>query len=200
VGKTYQQTEYYLSNDDGIFLEIGSTREENSSEYFAKVAKKHNSKFISVDIDADCSNRFTSDIDVEFYSMSGSEFAEKILPTLGVKVKCLYLDNMDWIWTPLNLPLWMQEQIDWYRQNFNIKLTNLSSQAEHLKQMIFILPHMAEKSVIVCDDTYKIPEQTYTGKCGAVIPLLIDHGYQIVYEDEYQAGLILRNFKVDNNE
>ena len=54
--------------------------------------------------------------------------------------------------------------------------------------MTSLLPYMANRSVVVCDDTYKFND-CYVGKCGAVIPLLYLHSYQIVEEDA--TGVIL---------
>jgi hypothetical protein len=44
------------------------------------------------------------------------------------------------------------------------------------------MPYMAEQSLVICDDTPLVEaNETYTGKCGAVVPYLLCNDYQIVY-------------------
>jgi hypothetical protein len=44
--------------------------------------------------------------------------------------------------------------------------------------------------MIICDDTPLVDHSgTYTGKCGAVVPLLLVNGYHIVYSGN--NGVIL---------
>ncbi len=179
--KPYLQIDQHLDDSPGIFLEIGSERGEGSTEYFSQLARKYSTRFITVDLD----QRTT---DVEFYSMPGSRFAQDILPNLDIKIKCLYLDNMDWNWRLPDIPQYVEDQINWYKHH-DIELTNLASQVEHLTQMIYILPYMAEHSVVVCDDTFKTQEQVYSGKCGAVVPFLLANGYKVVQD---QLGVILK--------
>ena len=126
--------------------------------------------------------------------MTGSNFTQNILTTLNTKIKFLYLDNMDWNWSPCQPLDWIQDQINDYKTRFNIDLNNVACQNEHLQQMVNAIQYMAQHSVIVCDDTYQRQwdTQTYDGKCGAVIPFLLIHGYKIVYENQEEKGLILK--------
>jgi hypothetical protein len=56
--------------------------------------------------------------------------------------------------------------------------------------MIYCLPYMAEQSVVICDDTPVVAHHgTYTGKCGAVVPFLLAHGFKVVYAEN--NGVIL---------
>jgi hypothetical protein len=53
------------------------------------------------------------------------------------------------------------------------------------------LPYMADESLVICDDTPLVEaSDTYTGKCGAVVPYLLVNGYQIVYTGN--NGVILQ--------
>lgn len=188
--KPYIKAEEHIDTNDGIFLEIGSEHYEFSTEYFSNLAKKQNTRFISVDIDDECIGRFSPGVDnVEFYHMSGTKFAQEILPTLGIKIKCLYLDNMDWNWEPNNTPDWIKDQIRWYEEKYKLKLTNLESQIEHLRQMIAILPYMSDNCLVICDDTYRTTEQVFSGKCGAVVPYLLINGFKLIQEKQ---GIILK--------
>jgi hypothetical protein len=41
---------------------------------------------------------------------------------------------------------------------------------------------MAPQSIVICDDTPIVEHHgTYTGKCGAVVPFLLVHGFEVVY-------------------
>jgi len=72
-------------------------------------------------------------------------------------------------------------------------MNNVNSQAVHLQQMIYALPAMGKQSIVVCDDTwYNKWWGHYSGKCGAVIPLLLNNGYQVLYTEENpEYGTIL---------
>jgi hypothetical protein len=49
---------------------------------------------------------------------------------------------------------------------------------------------MSEQSIVICDDTPLVEHSgTYTGKCGAVVPLLLASDYRIVYSGN--NGVIL---------
>lgn len=195
MGRVFLETEKYLNDcDDGIFLEIGSDRFEGSTAHFDQLAQQYGCQFITVDIDPECQKRFPQENQINFYLMTGSNFTQNILTTLNTKIKFLYLDNMDWNWSPCQPLDWIQDQINDYKTRFNIDLNNVACQNEHLQQMVNAIQYMAQHSVIVCDDTYQRywDTQTYDGKCGAVIPFLLIHGYKIVYENHEEKGLILK--------
>lgn len=103
------------------------------------------------------------------------------------KISCLYLDNFDYIWNVEDVPEWCVQQIESYR-GLGIDMNNFNCQVEHLSQMLNLLPYMAKNSIIICDDTYRYND-CWIGKCGAVIPLLVIHGYQILLHQE--NGIIL---------
>jgi hypothetical protein len=104
-------------------------------------------------------------------------WTKKILPTLNKQIKVLYLDNYDWSNPGPNA--------DTIRTSYafrNVDWSNLGSQVEHLAQMVNCMPYMAEQSLVICDDTPLVEaSETYTGKCGAVVPYLLCNGYRIVY-------------------
>jgi hypothetical protein len=52
---------------------------------------------------------------------------------------------------------------------------------------------MAPVSVVACDDTwYNRSWGHYSGKCGAVVPFLLNHGYIVLYtEEQPEYGTIL---------
>lgn len=199
--KPYQYTEKYInsiSQYGECIVEIGSERGEGSTAYYTLLAEKYKTQFYTVDINEYVPVELDKTIfeKLTFYEMPGSQFAERVMPKLGRRIKVLYLDNFDWDWDPdidnfpdRQRPDWMKIQIDWYKQR-NINLDNLSCQVEHLKQMMYLMPFMSADAVVICDDTYRYkPNDAFTGKCGAVVPFLVANGYKIKSED---AGVILQ--------
>jgi len=60
------------------------------------------------------------------------------------------------------------------------------------------LPLMTENSVIICDDTWAMPEEgIFSGKCSAAIPYIMLHGFRIIHSAGYRqnSGVILGRFK-----
>ena len=72
-------------------------------------------------------------------------------------------------------------------------MTNLMSQMVHLNQAILAMPSMAERSLIICDDTWFNEHWGhYSGKSGAAVPYLIGQGYRVLESEEYPTyGTIL---------
>jgi hypothetical protein len=72
-------------------------------------------------------------------------------------------------------------------------MNNVNSQRAHLDQMIAALPYMTDQSLVVLDDTwYNKWWGHYSGKGGAVVPLLLSHGYSILETEEYpEYGTIM---------
>ena len=184
------RAEPYLKKVNGnSIVEIGSDRDEGSTAWFDQLAQTHNKKFYSVDVVDYAKSRFTHLQNTEWViSQSGSYWAKNELPTLDLSIGVLYLDNYDWG----NYPTGPNEQkiIDDYASRGETWST-LRCQQEHLSQMVHCLPYMAEHSVVICDDTPFIEHAgIYFGKCGAVVPYLLDYGYIIVYSGN--NGVILK--------
>ena len=166
------------NQDTDIILEIGSDQHEGSTEFFNGLALGTDLPFYSVDVQEDSKNRMKHlDCTIWQVCVSGAQWSKTVLPTLGKKIKVLYLDNYDW-----SNPGPNADNIKVNYAQRNIEWSNLGSQVEHLDQMIGCLPYMSEQSIIICDDTPVVEHHgTYTGKCGAVVPYLLTTGYQIVY-------------------
>lgn len=172
----------YTPND--IIVEIGSEKGEGSTSWFDDFAKQKNIDFYSVDVTDYASIRFRHLKNTNFViTRSGSAWAKDSLPKIAKKIKVLYLDNYDWLSNPnkRNLEPREKTQIQTYRQR-GVDMTNLDCQREHIAQMYYCLEYMADKSVIICDDTpYQKHSGIYIGKNGAVVPFLLNFGYKIVY-------------------
>lgn len=168
----------YNKSDD-IIVEIGSERGEGSTKFFDTYSKDLGIPFYSIDIEDNAKTQLSELKHTNWIISSGSVWSKEQLPLLNKKIKVLYLDNFDWNHNP-TIPT--ETGFDKLYEKHNTIWTNLNCVAEHLHQMINCLPYMAEKSIIICDDTpYQDHSGIYIGKCSAVIPLLIIHGYTIVH-------------------
>lgn len=182
MGAIFKFTEQYLPSEiDGVFVEIGSDRYEGSTEYYAKLARRVGTEFHTVDISDGPRQRLSTvpDMDqVNWHIASGSQWASEIYPSIGKPIACLYLDNFDYEWD-VNLKFDdILEQIETYRREFGIEMNNQNCQVEHLRQMIALMPYMAEKSLVICDDTQQFNE-CWIGKGGGVVLFLLAHGFQV---------------------
>jgi hypothetical protein len=174
------------NQDTDMILEIGSDHNEGSTEFFNGLSVNWEIPFYTVDVVDEPQHRFTHlDHIIWQVTEGGAVWTKTILPTLDKKIKVLYLDNYDWANPGPNA-----DAIKISYAQRNVEWSNLGSQIEHLAQMINCLPFMAEQSLIICDDSPLIEHSgTYSGKCGAVVPLLLINGYRIVYSGN--NGVIL---------
>jgi hypothetical protein len=160
-----------------MILEIGSDQNEGSTEFFNGLSVNWEIPFYTVDVIIEPQHRFTHLDHIIWQVETGSVWTKKILPTLNKQIKVLYLDNYDWANPGPNA--------DTIRTSYafrNVDWSNMGSQVEHLQQMVNCMPYMADQSLVICDDTPLVAgSETYTGKCGAVVPYLLCNGYKIVY-------------------
>lgn len=191
MGQIYKHTSNHLAlaaDHQELFVEIGSDVGEGSTHYFSELAAQYNTTLITVDIEPKDFKNLSNTVAVQ---ATGSTWAKQF-GSYNKKICCLYLDNFDYDWDVLCAGTeQMIQRVQQQREEYlarGVVMNNLNCQAEHLSQMLSLLPYMSEHSIVVCDDTYKFND-CYVGKCGAVIPLLYLHGYQIVEEDA--TGVIL---------
>jgi len=163
--------------DTDMILEIGSDQNEGSTEFFNGLSVNWEIPFYTVDVIIEPQRRFTHLDHIIWQVETGSVWTKKILPTLNKQIKVLYLDNYDWSNPGPNA--------DTIRTSYafrNVDWSNLGSQVEHLAQMVNCMPYMSEQSLVICDDTPLVEaSETYTGKCGAVVPYLLCNSYRTVY-------------------
>lgn len=204
MGQVFRQAEQYVNQLDadyiGQFVEIGTSRngDDGSTKTIAGWAARFGKGLFTVDMDINnCNYVIEQNIaNVEVICQRGEEYL-KHFPKHIAYISFLYLDNFDWDWHPDRSEDFVVEQQARYRE-LGVEMNNVNSQAAHLQQMIYALPAMAEKSIVVCDDTwYNKWWGHYSGKCGAVVPLLLNNGFEVLYtEAEPEYGTILgRGFK-----
>lgn len=175
-------------------VEIGSENGDGSTAYFNELSKKYRCRFFSVDIDQ-------KNFDFEnslflFVNKSGEEFLENDFPLLtNDKIGILYLDNFDWIWQPRSIPDWIRAQIIKYKDNFGIEMNNIQSSVTHLKQIIRAFPYLAEKCLVICDDTWYAEENgVFMGKSAGVVYYLLANGFKVIKQNNADFALVLSNF------
>jgi hypothetical protein len=183
MGGLFRTAEHYFktASPDDIIVEIGTTRgTDGSTQYFDQLAKQKGTMLHSVDID-DRQYIFQSLESTVGYCLAGSIWATTVLPTLNKKISLLYLDNYDYDYN-IGATTWVDDQKIEYQTKYNINLNNQDCVIEHLKQIIALLPYLAEHSTVICDDTY-LSNGCWIGKCGAVVPYLVANGFSIVNID-----------------
>ena len=219
MGTYYKQVEQYLDQIDlGAWIEIGVDRGEGSTKFFAGLAKTKATKFYGVDADESQIIRARTVLsaqgqavlhnDGQFYLVEGTlpdhielvhSFGEQFLHQLTSQpVSLVYLDNFDWdYWVGGEEESFVPAQKQHYREYMGTEMTNINSQLAHLAQAVLLMPMMAKNSIIVCDDTWYHPnEGVFIGKCSAVIPYLMLHGFELLHNQGYRknSGAILGRF------
>jgi hypothetical protein len=205
MGTYYRNVEKHLDKlEKGVWIEIGTERGEGSTRFFADLAKQYATKFYAVDAD-DAQIASSGQLlkvngqipeHVTLVHAKGEDFLEELSGKIGdEKVSLVYLDNFDWDY-------WLggveEPFVAGVKQNYinkmNIEMTNLNSQITHLAQAMWLVHMLADKSIVICDDTWFHPnEGIFIGKCSAVIPYLLLNGYSILHNQGYRqnSGVIL---------
>ncbi len=191
MGRIFERAEKYLDQIDptdiGWFVEIGTSRngDDGSTKTIAACAARRGKGLYTVDIDGEnIEFVIRQNIpNIKTYLGSGEDFFAAF-PAHFDPISFLYLDNFDWDWHPENPEPFVLEQQARYRE-MGLEMNNINSQRAHLEQMIAALPSMAEQSIVVLDDTwYNKWWGHFSGKGGAVVPLLLANGYTILDTEE----------------
>lgn len=198
MGMTFKKAEQWLPTVESgsVFVEIGSDRYEGSTTHFAELARQNASVLHTVDLLNEPQSRVNREgivPDIVWHQAEGVEWSRTIYPTIGQKIACLYLDNFDYDWNVTQTNPDIEKQKKEYMEKWGIVMNNQNCQVAHLSQMMALYPYMAEKSLVVCDDTY-LSNDCWIGKCGAVVVFLQAHGYRIVDTENvggYSYGVIL---------
>lgn len=181
----------YLDQLEGSIVEIGTTRFEGSTDFFAGLVlgyEKFQHHAVDFDPDAYKACKIYSDKipNSHAYCMTGEQFLQEVFPTLNEKICYAYLDNFDYNFNPIT-PDWIVVQKDRY-QELGVEMNNENSEKAHLEQAQLIQPYVADKCVIQLDDTYKVNDK-WIGKGTRAVPWLIENNWQLVYSDARTAAL-----------
>jgi len=196
VGQIYKQAEKYLDQlTPGLWIEIGTSRngDDGSTRTIAEWASRYGRRLWTVDMDPlNCDFVRNLNIpNVEIVNQSGEDFLKEF-PSHINYISFLYLDNFDWDWHPEKSEDFVIDQQKRYNDLGKV-MNNVNSQRAHLAQMSAAMPAMAPCSIVVCDDTwYNKWWGHYSGKCGAVVPFLLNNDYQVLStKEEPEYGTIL---------
>jgi hypothetical protein len=176
-----------------IFVEIGSDRGEESTQYLAGQAQTYNTVLYTVDVD-DYASKTIKHPAVEFFIEPGSSWVRHTWPSMAKKISLLHLDNFDWIWDINNIPNWIDHQITTYREKFNITMNNENCQQEHLEQLLGLAPWLADECLILMDDTF-LHNGGWTGKCGPGVIYLKTQGFRVVKLLSSNGVVLARGYK-----
>jgi hypothetical protein len=178
MGQIYKNIHKYLprlGNITGSLVEIGASRpgDDQSTQYLHDLAKSLDINFVTCDINRD----HVADLNSQGISATCLK-GEDFLPTHESEISIAYLDNFDWNWHPMATEDWTLDQIEEYRDNYNIEMTNVYSQAAHVHQAVILETKTTANSIICIDDTwFHSTWDTYQGKGGAAVPYLLAKGY-----------------------
>lgn len=108
---------------------------------------------------------------------------------MKIQTECQLIHKLS---VPSNIYYWSDLKKQ-YRKN-NVDLNNRSCVQEHFDQMFYALPMMAEECIVACDDTFISEEfDIWTGKCSAVVPLLIQHGFVLHKQTHLSVSFIRKS-------
>jgi len=192
MGQVFRRAEQYLDQlSPGEFVEIGTSR--NGDDGSTKTIADWCDRLITIDVDpVNCDFAYSMGLpNVDVVCSTGEQYLRTRI--YGMRpISFLYLDNFDWDWHPEKSEDFVRDQQERYTE-LGMVMNNVNSQSAHLTQMTLALPHMAERCLVVCDDTwYNKWWGHYSGKSGAVVPYLLANGFEVLYtEEEPVYGTIL---------
>lgn len=191
MGSIFKKLDRHLVNPESnsVFVEIGSDRGEGSTGELDRLAGIHNTKLITVDIVPHAQkNLADSLIHTEFVVASGSDWAKHYQ---GPKISCVYLDNFDYIWDTRDICSHAPTMKQLHEYNTRGQtMNNANCQIEHMKQMLFLYPHLTPNAVVMFDDTY-LHNDCWIGKCGPGVVFLLAQDWTVV-EHTTDTGVILK--------
>ena len=184
--------------DENIILELGSGVNEGSTQFFHDYSIEKNVTFYSVDV-VPATKEALPNVNC-IVASSGEDWCRDILPTLGKKIKILYLDNFDfcwWWWEDPRSPHY--SYLEYIKSTYaerGVVLNRENCMEAHKIQMEYCLPFLDDQSVIIMDDTFYLEsEDIYYGKCAMVVPMLIDAGYSI-HQHSWSGYVAYKNCNV----
>lgn len=223
MGTYYKNVEQYLDKiDSGVWIELGVDRGEGSTQWFADRARERNVEFIGVDMDSDQIQQANRNLSSKSASVNsdgtitvtvgdlpkhitlvtdrGEIFLDRYAKQNPDKrVSLAYLDNFDWdYWLGIPEEAFVAGVKQKYIEKLGTEMNNINSQLTHLLQAYRLVPLLSENSVVICDDTWAMPQEgIFSGKCSAAIPYLMLHGFKILHTEGYRqnSGVILGRFK-----
>ena len=223
MGTYYKNVEQYLDKiDAGVWIELGVDRGEGSTQWFADRARDRGVEFIGVDMDPDQIQQAHRNLSSKSATVNANGTISVTVGDLpkhitlvtdrgeifldsyakqnpNKQVSLAYLDNFDWdYWLGIPEEAFVAGVKQKYLEKLGAEMNNINSQLTHLLQAYRLVPLLTENSLVICDDTWAMPQEgIFSGKCSAAIPYLMLHGFKILHTEGYRqnSGVILGRFK-----
>ena len=173
-----------------LFVEIGSDRGGGSTYYLQNLARQTKNDFITVDIDP-----VYLGSSIKSVKMAGEDWVQDQLPTIGSKVRLVFMDGFDWTTQPTAVRNGTASP-DTYNlisdyEKKNLQLNNVNSAMAHILQVIGLLPNMEDKCAIMfCDTWFNYTLDTFEGKGAGAVYMLLAEGYNVL-SASYQLNYIM---------
>jgi hypothetical protein len=175
---------------NSLFVEIGSDRGSGSTYYLQQLADETRNSFVTVDVDSILLNP-----KIRSVTTSGESWVVNELPKEGKKVGLVFLDNFDWLTSPIAVRQGTAgpetyNLISEYK-NKHMELNNINSTVAHTKQILGLLPYMHTKCAVLLGDTkFNIASDSFSGKGSAAVYILLSEGFSIL-SASYKSNYIL---------
>jgi len=167
--------------DSGAIVEIGSSRGDGSTHFFAGYVS-HNTKFnfYSIDINPELTRHLTKFERVKHSNikiLTGK--GEDKIDDIKEPISYAYLDNFDLIRPGTESESYILEQIGKYKKDFNINMNNENCYKAHLTQAQKVNSKCSKKCIIQIDDTHFAKDE-WVGKGRTAVPWLLNNGWTLL--------------------
>ena len=180
--------DYDSELEPGAILEIGSTRGEGSTYFFAGyTANQSKYRFITVDRNPELTRHLCKLErlgDIKVFTMTGEDFVDKVLPSADYKLSYVYLDGFDIIREYQELDPFIVDQKEQYQQQFKVELSNENSWESHLYIAKGLIEYTTKNCIIHIDDTWYDETLGWQGKGATAVPFLLENSWQLLPEPE----------------
>jgi hypothetical protein len=167
--------------DSGAIVEIGSSRGDGSTHFFAGYVSNNNKfNFYSVDINEELTRHLTKFERVKYSNikiLTGK--GEEKLDEIDGPISYAYLDNFDLIRPGTEKDSYIVEQIQKYKKDFDIEMNNENCYHAHLLQAQKINLKCSNKCIIQIDDTH-LSNNEWVGKGKTAVPWLLNNGWKVL--------------------
>ena len=198
-------TEYQHKLTNKNILEIGSSaiRQQGASTGFYSEFVQSNPdwRFVTIDVDEglyESNNLVVHQENLKNISIHKTDYTE-VVKDLDVKFGFVYLDNFDYKPPGCEWHDWCVELGNTYLEEYGVEYSNENSAQAHLDQAMFLQDYVADKCVILFDDTFLIenceihkggfergkeygltyPESGWYGKGATAVPWLMKNGWYV---------------------
>jgi len=166
----------------GCVVEIGSSREierkeKSSTHFFKKTCELLDSMFFSVDISEKSHALAQTIVGNQAVCTDGETFLKNFRHLTRRRISVLYLDNFDVIYNDQHEKD-LRSRVGEEYGKWGWELENSKSAEVHLSQMKAAIPLMAQRSVVICDDTMT-KNDGWWGKGATVVPYLLAQGWRV---------------------